>query len=134
MEEKKEVPALFKLIFIFFPLLEFFIFLAAIELVGGEYVLGWTFLSIVIGYFGVKSNAFKKIPAQSQMLLIFRTDVAINDPEIISYYFLKIGYILLIVPGLVTDLIGILLTFPTLRAWASKKLCASKEKNERQKL
>lgn len=106
------------LLFLLFPALELYLLVKVGSMTGALNMVLWVFASAVIGLWAVRAQG------QDAMLKV-RADMdagRVPQNPFLDGLLLFLGGILLILPGLVSDAIGLLLLIPPLRRLAAAKL------------
>ncbi len=122
--DRFSIVALFKLLFIFLFLLELFLF---VEI--GSQIGGWTTIFWVIGtaLAGFQTLRFYGMTAS---YFSYYSMVRGADPsqEVVNSFAIIMGAILLMIPGFLTDVIGLLCLLPLLRRYLIAKFVTTKKK------
>jgi len=108
------------ILFLLFPALELYLLVKVGGIIGALNMVLWVFASAVIGMWAVRAQG------QSAMLKARAEMNAGRVPQtsFLDGLLLFFGGILLILPGLITDAVGLLLLIPPVRRWAAPRLAA----------
>lgn len=110
-------------ILILIPLLELIIFIEIGSYIGSLNVILWIFLTIFFGVYLIKS----KLRSIKLSLFNIRSLQDIHQQYTTDIYLILAG-ILLIVPGFLTDIVGLFLLFPFFRPMFSKYVKADNKR------
>jgi len=108
------------ILFLLFPALELYLLVKVGGIIGAFNMVLWVFASALIGMWAVHTQG------QSAML---KARAEMNAGKVPQTSFLDglllfSGGVLLILPGLITDAVGLLLLIPPVRRWAASRLAA----------
>lgn len=105
------------LLFIVFPALEIYLLIKVGSVIGPLNMVLWIFASAAIGIWYARAHS-------QYSMMQMRADLAagkLPQTTLMDSVLISIGGILLVLPGLVTDTVGLLLFFPPTRQMLSKQ-------------
>ena len=115
------------LIILLIPIVEIYLFIKIGSQIGAFNTIFLIFTTAVVGIYYVKYEGLNTLKAA--MKQIVKNEVPIY--EIISGAALAFAAFLMILPGFLTDIIGLLLIFPWTRKFFLKKISKRKQKNNK---
>ena len=115
------------LIILLIPIVEIYLFIKIGSQIGAFNTIFLIFTTAVVGIYYVKYEGLNTLKAA--MKQIVKNEVPIY--EIITGAALAFSAFLMILPGFLTDIIGLLLIFPWTRKFFLKKISKRKQKNNK---
>lgn len=105
------------LLFIFFPAVEIYLLIKVGSAIGALNMVLWIFASAIFGIWYARAHS-------EYSMMQMRADISqgkIPKNALVDSVFISIGGILLVLPGLITDALGLLLLFPPTRHLIGKQ-------------
>ena len=109
------------------PVIEIYLFIKIGSHIGAFNTISLTFVTAIVGIYYAKYEGLNTM--RSAMKLIVQNETPIY--EIISGAALAFAAILMILPGFLTDAVGLLIIFPWTRKIFLKKISIKKKKNNK---
>jgi UPF0716 protein FxsA len=108
------------ILFFLFPALELYLLVKVGGIIGALNMVLWVFASALIGMWAVHAQGQSAIlKARAEMNAGKVPQASFLDGPLLFF-----GGVLLILPGLITDAVGLLLLIPPVRRWATARLAA----------
>ena len=115
------------LLILLLPIIEIYLFIKIGSQIGAFNTISLIFITAVIGVYYAKYEGLNTL--RSAINQIVKNEVPIY--EIVSGAALAFAAILMIVPGFLTDLFGLLIIFPWTRKLLLKKISKKNDKNKK---
>lgn len=113
---------MYKLLFVFLLVVELFLFIEISSQIGVWATIFWLIGTALAGI-----QAFKFCGAMTSYFSYYSAVMG-QDPsqDVINSFIIMVGGILLIIPGVLTDIMGVLCLFPSLRRYVTIKMAGGK--------
>ena len=108
-------------------ILEIAVWIGVAHFISGWYVFFWFIIAFVIGFKLLRSSAATIMPQLQQLQM---TGQLTNDPAVIRKIALLIAGILLMIPGLITDIIAVFLILPPVQKLLANALMSAMAKRQ----
>ena len=115
------------LLILLIPIVEIYLFIKIGSQIGAFNTISLIFITAIVGIYYAKYEGINTL--RSAIKQIVQNEIPIY--EIISWAALAFAAILMILPGFLTDIIGLLLIFPWTRKFFLKKISKRKQKNNK---
>ena len=115
------------LVILLVPIIEIYLFIKIGSQIGAFNTISLIFITAIVGLYYAKYEGLNTL--RSAVGQIVKNELPIN--EIISGAALDFAAILMILPGFLTDIIGLLIIFPWTRKIILKKISVNKKKNNK---
>ena len=115
------------LLIIIVPIIEIYLFIKVGSQIGAFSTISLILLTAIIGVIYVRYEGFNTLKSAITQLL--KNEIPFY--EIVSGAFLAVAAFLLILPGFMTDLIGLLIIFPPTRKLFFKKITSNYSQNKK---
>jgi len=113
------------LLILIVPIVEIYLFIKIGSQIGAFNTISLIFITAVIGLYYVKYEGLNTLRSAIKQLV--KNELPIN--EIISGAALTFAAFLMILPGFLTDVVGLLIVFPWTRKFLFKKISKKNNKN-----
>ena len=115
------------LLILLVPIIEIYLFIKIGSHIGAFNTISLIFLTAIIGIYYAKYEGFNTLKSAIKQTL--KNEIPIY--EIISGAALAFAAILMIIPGFLTDIIGLIIIFPWTRKFFLKKISKRNDKNKK---
>ena len=115
------------LLILLVPIIEIYLFIKIGSQIGAFNTISLIFITAVVGIYYAKYEGLNTL--RSAIKLIVKNEMPIY--EIISGAALAFAALLMILPGFLTDVVGLLIIFPWTRKIFFKKISIKKQKNNK---